>query len=75
MDALLHVGLQASWPLPLACLALGKKSWNGSPKWMQTLGGSPWSCHLNKKANTPPQTSNQGSGGSEEMHIRILQTV
>lgn len=51
MDAMVLLGLQASWPL-LSCLALAGESCNGSPKWMQTLGGSPWSCHSNKKGNT-----------------------
>lgn len=57
MKATLLSVLQAFWPLFLSCLALAGESSNGSPKWMQNLGGGPWSCQSNKEENTQPKSA------------------
>lgn len=74
INAMVLLGLQASWPLLLTCLALAGKSCNGSPKWMQTLGGGPWSCH-SKEGNIQPKPVTREVGAVRERVSGIPQRV
>lgn len=73
-NAVVLLDLQASWPFFPTCLALAE-SFKGSPKWMQTLGGGPWSCHSNKKGNTQPNPAIREVGAVRECIFGIPQIV
>ena len=74
MNSRVLLGVQAPSLSSLALFLLVGNC-NGSPKWMQTLGGSPQSCHSNKTGNTQPKPAPLGSGAVRECVSGITQMV